>query len=239
MLILAIDSSTDLAGIALAEDDRLIAELVWPCGQNQTAELLPNITRLLLQAKTGVDSLSAIVVARGPGSFNGLRAGISTAKGMAYGRQIPLVSVGTLEIEAYQQVAFGLPVCPVMDAGRGEIATALFSSGCGQWKQLIEEHIATVEDLVKSIDSKTVFCGQMGKYGAAISQALGELAVFPTPPALPRRAGYLAFLGFMKLSGGLPDDPNTLQPLYLRKPPITQPKVKYPVTEEKNIASGL
>ncbi|MBI4330300.1 MAG: tRNA (adenosine(37)-N6)-threonylcarbamoyltransferase complex dimerization subunit type 1 TsaB [Chloroflexi bacterium] len=226
MIILAIDSSTDLAGIALAEEDRIIAELTWPCGQNQTAELAPNILFLLKQAKTTVDSLGAVAVARGPGSFNGLRAGISLAKGLAYGRQIPMVAAGTLEIEAYQHSLTGMAICPVLDAGRGEIATALFSSEGDDWKQLADEHITTVDDLVRSVRSRTVFCGQLSKYGAAL-RVLGELAVFPPPPAWPRRAGYLAHLGWRKVQQGLADNPATLQPLYLRQPPITQPKTAF------------
>lgn len=224
MLLLAIDSSANLASIALTQDEQVIAELTWLCAQNQTVELVPNIMHLLKQAKTNVNSLAAIVVARGPGSFNGLRAGIGAAKGLAYGRRIPLVSVGTLEIEAYQQIAFGLPVCPIMDAGRGEIAAALFATVGGEWNQLTEEHITTLDTLIASINTRTVFCGQIAKYRGDLQTRLGDLAVFPPAPSLVRRAGYLAFLGIKKLKQGLQDDPNTLQPLYLRQPAITHPR---------------
>ncbi len=225
-MILAIDSSTELASIAVAAGDQMLAELSWSCGQNQTVELTPNIQYLLKQAKTSVDRLTAIAVARGPGSFNGLRAGISAAKGLAYSLGIPLVSAGTLEIEACQQVSYGLPVCPVMDAGRGEIATALYYAASGELQQVIEEHVATLETLVSSTSTRTVFCGQLAKYGAALREQLGDRAVFPAAPALVRRAGYLAFLGWKRLQKGVRDDINTIQPLYLREPHITRPKVQ-------------
>ncbi len=238
-MLLAIDSSTDLGSLALAEGDRIVAELSWPCGQNQTSELVPAVQVLLKQAKAGVDQLSAIAVARGPGSFNGLRAGISAAKALAYSRGIPLVSAGTLEVEAYQQALCGLPVCALLDAGRGEIAAALFRMQHGVWERLQEEQITTVDALSGAVREPTVFCGHIDKFGGALKDKLGELAVFPEPPALIRRAGYLAYLGRQKLARGQQDDPNTLQPLYLRQPPITQPKVKYPDLQGAERVPGL
>ncbi len=237
MLLLAIDTSTDIAGIALAEEDRIVAELTWHAGQNHTVELVPNIQYLLKQSRTRIGSLGAIIIAKGPGSYNGLRVGMSVAKGLACALRLPLVGIGTLEVEAYQQAAFGLPVCPVLDAARGEVATALFSVENGQWKQIAEEHITTLDALCESIHSTAVFCGHIQKYGPSIKDKLGDLAIFPVAPAQLRRSGYLAALGWQRLKEGCRDDPSTLQPLYLRKPPITQPKVKYNLPEEKTVVS--
>ena len=80
---LAIDTSTDFASISLSCEGKTIAELTWHSGQNHTVELVPNITHLLNQTKLSPQSLGAIFVAKGPGSFNGLRVGMSTAKGFA------------------------------------------------------------------------------------------------------------------------------------------------------------
>lgn len=236
MLLLAIDTSTDVASIALAEEDRIVAELTWHAGQNHTVELVPNIQYLLKQSRTSLESLGAIIIAKGPGSYNGLRVGMSVAKGLSYAQPLPLVGIGTLEVEAYQQAAFGLPVCAVLDAARGEVATALFSTENGRWRQVAEEHITTLEALCESIRSTTVFCGHLQKYGLSIKDKVGDHAIFPAAPAQLRRSGYLAALGWLRLKQGLTDDPNTLQPLYLRKPPITQPKVKYNLPEEKTLA---
>ena len=85
------------------------------------------------------------------GSFNGLRVGMSTAKGLAFALSIPLVGISTLELEAYPYAATGLPVCPMLSAGRGEIAAALFQSTRGRWRRLVDEHITTIEKAMKQI----------------------------------------------------------------------------------------
>ncbi len=120
---LAIDTSTDTASIALVRDAEVLVELTWHSGRNHTTQLLPNLSRLL--DKADIHSVNCIFVAKGPGSFNGLRVGVSTAKGLAFSLKIPLVGISTLEVEAYQHAETGLPVCPIFNAGRGEIATAI------------------------------------------------------------------------------------------------------------------
>ena len=89
-MLLAIDTSTDTASLALVRDSQVLAELTWYCGQNHTVELLPQLTHFLHQIESGLQAISGIIVARGPGSFNGLRVGISTAKGLAFSLGIPV-----------------------------------------------------------------------------------------------------------------------------------------------------
>ena len=123
---LAIDTSTDFATIGLSREGETIAELAWRSGQNHTTELVPSIVRLLNHTKLDPQSLGAVFVAKGPGSFNGLRVGMSTAKGLAFALRIPLIGIVTLEIEAYPFGFTRLPLCPIHNAGRGEIAAALY-----------------------------------------------------------------------------------------------------------------
>jgi tRNA threonylcarbamoyladenosine biosynthesis protein TsaB len=140
---LAIDTSTNTASLALARGSEILAELSWRCGQNHSTTLLPNLANLLSQTSSGPGSLDAIIVARGPGSFNGLRVGISTAKGLAFSLGIPVVGISTLAATAYQHAETGLPVCPVFNAGRGEIATAIYHVKGSKWQPIISEHITT------------------------------------------------------------------------------------------------
>ncbi|MFC2045169.1 tRNA (adenosine(37)-N6)-threonylcarbamoyltransferase complex dimerization subunit type 1 TsaB [Chloroflexota bacterium] len=224
-MLLAIDTSTDTASIALVRDDDVLAELTWHCEQNHTVELLPNLDDLLNITGLDIQSVTSIAVARGPGSFNGLRVGISTAKGLAFSMNIPIVGVTTMEIEAYQHAATGLPICPVFNAGRGEIASAMFQKKGNRWQQLTTEHITTIDDLCSQITTKTVFCGQyIPVIASQLKKHLKQKAFIPTLAARLRRAGYLAELGKKRLEAGSYDNPTTLQPLYLRQPPITQPK---------------
>ena len=222
---LAIDTSTDTASLTLTQDSEVLAELTWCCEQNHSTQLLPRLTTLLNQSKLDIQSTSGIIVAKGPGSFNGLRVGISTAKGLAFSLGIPIVGISSLEAEAYQHAETGLPVCPIFDAGRGEIATAIYQKKYDEWRQLIAEHITTVETLCSQITTKTIFCGEfIPLIATQLRKQLKQKAVILPPATELRRASFLAELGLKQLKAGDYDNPATLQPLYLRRPAITKPK---------------
>ena len=224
-MLLAIDTSTDTASLALVQDSEVLAELTWRCGQNHTVELLSQLVRLLNQTNLNLQSTSCIIVARGPGSFNGLRVGISTAKGLAFSLGIPIVGIRTLEVEAYQHAETGLPICPILNAGRGEIATAIYQTKHNEWHQLAAEHITTVEALCSQITEKTIFCGEfIPSIATQLRKKLRQKAIIPPSAARLRRASFLAELGLKRLKAGNYDKLATLQPLYLRRPVITQPK---------------
>ena len=223
---LAIDTSTDFCSIGLSCEGETVAELAWHSGQNHTVELLPSLVGLLNHAKSNAQALRAIFVAKGPGSFNGLRVGVSTAKGLAFALDIPLVGISTLEVEAYPFAFTGLPICPIHNAGRGEIATALYQLK-GIWRCLAPEHITTAEALCRQIKRKTIFCGEIPPpVIEELQKRLVRYAIIPEPAARLRHASHLAALGWRRLDKGQPDDAASLQPLYLRQPPITQRKVK-------------
>lgn len=223
---IAIDTSTDTASIALVRDGEYISELTWRSRQNHTVELLPNLTFLLNQAKVNITAVSGIIVAIGPGSYNGLRVGVSTAKALAFSLGIPVVGISTLEAEACPYAETGLPICPIHNAGKGEIVAALYRKQRGKWHQLLAEHITTVGALCSRIKTKTLFCGEFAASVAEpIRNALGQKALIVSSPAASlRRAGFLAERGLARLAAGDYDDPRTLQPLYLRHPPISERK---------------
>ncbi|TRZ49646.1 MAG: tRNA (adenosine(37)-N6)-threonylcarbamoyltransferase complex dimerization subunit type 1 TsaB [Dehalococcoidia bacterium] len=231
---LAIDTSTNTASLALAQDNEVLAELTWHCGQNHSVQLLPNLAHLLNQTGTSLQSISGIIVARGPGSFNGLRVGVSTAKGLAFSLGVPIVGISSLEVAAYPHAETGLPICPIFNAGRGEIATALYQRKNEKWRQLTSEHITTVETLCSQITTQTIFCGEfIPLIAIQLRKQLKRRAIIATPAARLRRAGFLAELGQQRLEAGNYGDPATLQPLYLRRPPITKPKRQLTIGGEK------
>ena len=221
---ITIDTSTDTAGLALTQDDVILAELTWRCGQNHTTQLLPNLSYLLKQNNLDIKNTDCIIVARGPGSYNGLRVGISTAKGLAFSLNVPLIGINTLEAEAWQHAETGLPVCPVYNAGREEIATATYQKVDGLWQKIVEERLTTPDFLCAEISVKTLFCGEfIPKIVDKLKEKLGEKAVIM--PGI-RRAGFLAELGLKRFRAGDYDDTASLQPFYFRGPSITQPKHK-------------
>ncbi len=222
---LAIDTSTDTASLALVQEGEVLAELTWRCGQNHSTQLLPNLSHLLNQTKLGLQSADCIIVAKGPGSFNGIRVGISTAKGLAFSLGIPIIGISTLEVEAYQHAKTDLPICPIFNAGREEIATAMYQKKGNSWRQLTTEHITTVDTLCSQLTTKTIFCGEfVPSIAAKLRKELKQKAIILSPAAGLRRASFLAELGLKRFKAGDYDNPATLQPLYLRGPSITQPK---------------
>lgn len=224
---LIIDTSSDLAGIAVSHHGEVITLLTWKSEKNQTVELIPNIRWLTWQAKLELRSIEAIIVAKGPGSFNGLRVGIGTAKALAFSLDIPLLGVSTMEAEAYSYAGTGLPLCSIHKAGHDQVAVALYQHKGGQW-HFLGHRITTVEALCRSIRRATIFCGQMSpQLIAAIGQKLGRRAII-APGNTATRISSLAILGWQKLNRGERDDPARLEPLYLRPPHITQPKTPYP-----------
>jgi len=231
---LAIDTSTETAGITIADRWTILAELTWSCGQNHSVELMPRMTQLLENSRIKYQNIDGIIVATGPGSFNGLRVGVSTAKGLSFSLDVPIVGISTLEMTAYGHSETGLPVCSVINAGRSEVAAALFQSKGGKWQKITPEHITTIEELCKKTSTATVFCGELTPAAIdELTQKLGDKAIIPPPAARLRRTGYLAELGYLRLQAGIYDNPASLQPIYLRKPPITPHKNMAPLSSEE------
>jgi tRNA threonylcarbamoyl adenosine modification protein YeaZ len=221
-MIVAIDSSTETASLALAQD-KVLAEVSWRCGQNHSVELLPRLTQLLDEAKVSLKDTSVVIVAKGPGSFNGLRVGLSTAKGLAFSLGVPIIGISSLEAEAYGHAKTGLPICPVFNAGRGEIAVALYQKTNSGWNTLAPEHITTVEALSDEIKEKTLFCGEyVNTIARQLKRILKEKAVIAADKM--RSAVSLIELARPRIEADDYDDPTTLQPTYLRRPHITKPK---------------
>ena len=224
-MYIAIDTSTDTASLALVREGEIIAELTWRSGQNHSVQLLPNLAHLLKQTKLGLSSVRGIIVAKGPGGYNGLRVGLSTAKGLSFCLNVPIVGISTLEVETYQHAGMGLPVCAIFDAGRGEIAAAIYEKKESKWAQSMVEQITTVDILCSQIAARTVFCGQIKPAIATkLKETLGENAVVISSAVDWRRAGCLAELGLKRFANGDFDDRVTLQPVYLRGPSITPAK---------------
>jgi tRNA threonylcarbamoyl adenosine modification protein YeaZ len=226
---LAIDTSTSYAGLALVQGYQVMSEMTWCCGSNHSVELSPRLVNLLAQNKIEIQAIDCVIVAKGPGSFNGLRVGVSEAKGIAYSLSIPIVGISTLEATAYPFASTGLAVCAIQNAGREEIAAAIYQRKARKgWVRLMEEQITTLDLLAVQIRVPTIFCGEFNPATAAqIKKLFKSKALMPTPAGQLRRAAYLAELGQIRIAAQDYDNLSALQPLYLRRPPITERKKPY------------
>ena len=148
-MLLAIDTSTRHAGVAVADLGRVLSSRCWRSSVNHSAELMPAVDQILRSHGLTPGDLSGIAVALGPGGFSALRVGMSVVKGLAFTSGTAVVGVGTLDLEAYPYLQSGLPVCAILDAGRKEVASALFGKDGVRAR---EDTVGTVEELVEGID---------------------------------------------------------------------------------------
>jgi tRNA threonylcarbamoyladenosine biosynthesis protein TsaB len=210
--------------VALAEE-RVVACRAWHSGVNHTAELMPAVAQLLEGRGLRPRDLEAVAVALGPGGFSALRVGVSAAKGLCAASRIPIIGVATLDLEAFCFRDSGrdsrIQVCALLEAGRGEAASALFGPD-GQ--RLRADRVSTAAELLAEIECPTIFCGEgLAPWADEIQKWLGFGAILcrNSPDG---RVYSLAALARGRLERGEFDDLATLQPQYLRMPSIGAPK---------------
>ncbi len=224
-MLLALDTASRQASVALYDERGIRAETSWHSADNQSVELMPRVTEMLAQQGVDPAGLRAVAVAIGPGSFTGLRIGLSVAKGLAVGRGIPVLGVPTLDALAQALVGQRLPLRAVLNIGRGRYAVADYRLGRDQWHRASKDRLATPAEVV-AIRERTLFAGEIdAALRQAIMEALDGAAVLMPPSAQLRRAGYLAELGWQRLQRGERDDPATLAPIYLHSQPVGEPAV--------------
>ncbi len=216
-LDLSLDTASDMASVALSREGRLLAELTWQCGRDHSRQLLPAIDGLLSREDLTKDDLTAIFVCTGPGAYAGVRAGVSTAKGLAFALELPLVGVGRLEIAAYAFAAAGGPVAAVHRAGRGELAWAAYAAD-PDWRELVPPRLSPPEAFLDELPATALVTGEVDEELATDLAGRGHRAV--RGAATVRRAALLAELGWLRLQAGGTVDSKTLVPLYLRPPAI-------------------
>ena len=222
---LSIDTSTRYASVCLSREGEVVTGYSWVSRQNHSVELLPAVDQLLKTAGMVVQDLECIVIAIGPGGFSALRVGLSTAKGLGVSLGIPLVALNTLDIEADPYRDRGLPVCSILDIGRGEVAAALYAAEQGSWNKVDQERIMTPEELCARVQQPTLFCGEgISIYAQALEENLGDRAVLADQSPPTRRPGTLARMGYKRFRQGEHDDIYSLEPFYLRRPTITAPR---------------
>lgn len=225
-VILAIDTSSRLGGVALCRGPAILGEETWLAGGNQTTQVLPSAQRLWERAGLQAQNIDVVVVATGPGSFTGLRVGISLAKGLAVALGIPVCGVPTLDAVAYQHRAAAPQHIAVVDAGRGKLYIAPYRRQQGALHRSGEYQALSVDGLVAQVqaaDTPTLVCGELT---AEIVARLRAGARVPgegmlrlvSPAAAMRRAAFLAELGRWMLADRGAPDPAALQPVYLRGP---------------------
>lgn len=219
MRILAFESSAKAASVALMQDGVLLAESFQNNGKTHSATLMPMAQRVLMDCGLTAAELDAVAVAKGPGSFTGVRIGVAAAKGLAWGAEKPVCGVSTLEAMATQLSMQAGIICPVMDARRGQVYNALFQSDGKTLTRLTSDRAISLEDLKKDLEKaeKTIFLVGDGTklcYNT-LSEALSHLTLPPAHLEMQRASGVAMAAERLAQQGGL-QAPGELVPSYLR-----------------------
>lgn len=155
MKILAIDTSALVATAALCDDEKLIAVYSQKAGMTHSQTMLPIIKNIMDNTETNIDDVDMIAVSEGPGSFTGIRIGIATVKGLAFGKNKICIGVSTLEAMARTIADFCTDaiICPVMDARRNQLYNAVFEMRGGKLLRLSEDRMIEAPALAKELDT--------------------------------------------------------------------------------------
>ncbi len=152
MKLLSIDSSGLVASVAIMEDDTLIAEYTVNNKMTHSQTLLPMIDEIFSLTGTERESIDAIAMAAGPGSFTGLRIGTATAKGLGLALNVPIIRVPTVDALAYNLAGAPGLICPCMDARRHQVYTGLYRGNLGDFKVVKEQCAIGIEDIISEIN---------------------------------------------------------------------------------------
>ena len=215
MLILAFESSARPASVALLRDGCLLSQYSQCSALTHSRTLLPMAEDMLKNAELTIGDVDLFAVAHGPGSFTGVRIGVSTVKGLAWAANKPCVGVSTLEAMAWHGLAAGGLICPVMDARRSQVYNALFEIRDGRPVRLCEDRPIALEELapqLKELDRPAFLVGD----GAAITAKYLESAGIPFRTAPENLVWQSAWGVAMAASDKTPGTADSLLPVYLR-----------------------
>lgn len=216
MRLLAFETSAKAASVALFEDGRLLAEQYQNTGLTHSQTLLVMVEQMLNQCNLTAADVDAVAVANGPGSFTGVRIGAAAAKGFAWGREIPLYGVSTLEAMAMGLGIYDGFVCPVMDARREQVYNAMFYVNQGVLTRHTPDRAIALAELkteLKSLEKPIFLVGDGSNlcYNT-LKEAVPNLILPPEGKMHQRAVG----VGLAALAQEKPDDAATLTPNYLR-----------------------
>jgi tRNA threonylcarbamoyladenosine biosynthesis protein TsaB len=221
MTLLALDTSTDWASVALYDGKNVLAEETWHAQRRHGNELFPTIERMLASARSSIADVDRVAVATGPGSFTGLRVAIAAAQGIARGAGAALAGVSTLDVLAYPHAASKQRTCALLPAGRSDWYAALYQERNRRWLRRSPYIAATLPDLCAQIGTHTLFVGEIGEEAEqTLRDLLGPKALFASPASRMRRAGYLAELGWRALETEPQVKLGEIEPIYVKQPSI-------------------
>lgn len=220
MKILAIDSSGLVASVAVIENDTLLAEYTVNYKKTHSQTLLPMLDEVKKMTELDLESLDAVAIAAGPGSFTGLRIGAATAKGLCLALNIPLIPVPTVDALAYNLAGSASLVCPLMNARRNQTYTGIYQFEGNEMTVLREQCVLSLEEIIEELNQREGSVVFLGDGLSVFEEQIKGLCKLPYrfAPAHMReqRAGAVAYLGAKLFREGKAISSDDFSPTYLR-----------------------
>jgi tRNA threonylcarbamoyladenosine biosynthesis protein TsaB len=221
MKILSLDSATESATCAILDDNRILGEITFNYKKQHSLILMPMIDELFNNTGMSIGDIDAFVASKGPGSFTGLRIGMATIKGLSQGTEKPFVTVSTLDSLAYNLAYTDGIICPILDALRDNVYTALYTFNNYELTRTSDYMNISLDELITMLKEKSCSISFVGdgvpKFKEKLIAHLPKAGFAPAHLNLAK-ATSLGELGLKLLSNGIKDDIYSSVPIYLRKP---------------------
>lgn len=236
MKLLGLDSSGLVASVAVVEDDNLLGEYTVNYKKTHSQTLLPMLDEVAKMIELDLDTIDAIAIAGGPGSFTGLRIGSATAKGLGLALNVPIINVPTVDALAYNLAGHRDMVCPLMDARRNQTYTGLYRFRQNELEVVREQCVVGIDEIIEDINGRgaaVVFLGDgVPVFRAYIEEQIQVPYSFAPAHVNKQRAGAVAALGMQYFAGGRFETAEAHRPEYLR---LSQAERERNAREEKNL----
>lgn len=220
MKILSLDTATESATCAILEDNKLLGEITFNYKKQHSVITMPMIEYLLKNLHLSIKDIDGFVVSKGPGSFTGLRIGAATIKGLSQGTGKPFVSVSSLDALAGAMAYTNGIICPILDALRDNVYTAIYKFEEGNLKQLLDHSAISLKELlekIKNINEDICFIGDCtDKFKDVILSEIPNARFAPASLNVTK-ASCLGEIGMSLLKAGIHEDIYNFAPIYLRK----------------------
>jgi len=213
-MLLAVDTSTSLVGLALYDGDNVLGEMTWTTRQHHTTELSPALSGLLKRCGVTMSMVQALGVAIGPGSFTSLRVGLSLVKGIALARNLPVMGISTLDVIAAAQPLAKNPLIAVLQAGRTRVAFGVYQTVKKRWQAEGPVRSGTLDELLAEFSGPAVIAGEFTSDERKKISKLKKLQL-ASPVLCVRRPAVLAELAWNRWQDNDADDAAALAPIYL------------------------
>lgn len=221
MNLLAIDASGIAGSVAYIKDGKLAGEYYICDKLTHSQTIMPMLEDMKSLLNINLEEVDAVAVTSGPGSFTGLRIGVTAAKALAFALEVPIIGVPTLDVMAHGMVFTDYLICPIMDARRNQVYTALYKWQENTLNRLTEHLAADIEAYLVELserEEKIIFLGDgVGVYKEKIEDILGDRAIFAPSFCNMQHASVLADIAAGLYAEGKAEDPSLFVPMYLRK----------------------